>query len=512
MHTYIDGKKLREKLLEIISFFAKEDSEEKRNDLKNQALEILNNKDFRAHIEGKTSEQSHTNSTYEKYWETTIKVIDKEMLLSGSLLLVLRNQFCTKVDTEHLINDEFTDWREKINPFCAVISSYYDEDYCIQVIDFYLKMKKLEKRATSAFPALTIDVLIELLRCRNLENAINHKIQDNLINEAWNDFVKPYVGYTALHLAVYKGFSEVVNILLKEEDIDPNIKNDQGLTPLGLALKLDQPNSVKIIKALLNDPKVENNQNELPLLLIENCSIDLIDAFLEDSNTEQSTKDEILSELYKNPKLLFYVIQKRNFNITDKFLKNNDQGLTLLELALNSIDDNSYDATQLMTITGIAYKLALDPRVEFSKEQKTKLINAHTKIKYQLIKPIAQLLLFPLLFMSCSCICIAYIPTANPTAAALVITSSVIFAVVSLITFAMIYPSLQETVSLICTINGANKDLEKSYQEKQNQLDQNDLNAKTTNIQDSMAVEQHLKGNKTLNANSANNSLLASTQ
>jgi hypothetical protein len=145
--------------------------------------------------------------------------------------------FCTKVNTTDFIsdelNDEFTDWKEKVNPFSAAILLYGEHD-CIECIARYFNVRRFEKRAillaryTPDFNAFS-----ELFRQNvNLQNSINHKIKDNLRNEAWNSSVKPYVGYTPLHLAVHEDFSEVVEILLKETDIDPNVKNNEGLTPL----------------------------------------------------------------------------------------------------------------------------------------------------------------------------------------------------------------------------------------------------------------------------------------
>lgn len=167
----------------------------------------------------------------------------------GSLihfLKCLKWIFQYKVNTTDFIDDEFVDWKEKINPFSAAIL-LHDEHTCIELINYYLNIRQSKEEAISLVRRGIFDNTVSELFAQNinLEKAINHKIHGNLKNKTWNDAVKPYVGYTPLHLAVHKDFSEVVDILLKEIDIDPNVKNNEGLTPLELAIKLDDVKMAK---------------------------------------------------------------------------------------------------------------------------------------------------------------------------------------------------------------------------------------------------------------------------
>jgi ankyrin repeat protein len=56
-----------------------------------------------------------------------------------------------------------------------------------------------------------------------------------------------YSGVTPLHLAAYKGYAEIAKILL-EWGADPNIRDDDGLTPLEIAKIRNDKKTAKIIE------------------------------------------------------------------------------------------------------------------------------------------------------------------------------------------------------------------------------------------------------------------------
>ncbi|APR98533.1 ankyrin repeat domain-containing protein [Wolbachia endosymbiont of Folsomia candida] len=397
----------------------------------------------------------------------------------------LKCTFQHKVNSTDFIDDEFIDWKEKINPFSAAIL-LHNEHTRIEFINYYLDIRNSGRNTISfAERNPTYNTLCELGRSINLENTINYKIQGNLKSKIWNDAVKPYVGYTPLHLAVYNDLSEVVDILLSAEGINQDIKNDEGLTPLELAIMLE---NVKIAKKLLAHQKVNTNRNALIDLAIKsaNININFTDALLQDPNIEQSIKDEILSELYKNPKLMFNAVRECNSNIINIFLENkgidlnikNDRDLTLLDFTIKSINQNCCNFTWL---ADTATKFALDPRSEFNEEQKIKLINANNKIVREFImKPIIGLALVMTLCTLFSCLGIKYFSQLCNSAEIIprVIGGFGMFftpftAMCALIILVMLCYLIPEFIHSTRITNQANADLEKSCQDKQNKLEQN---------------------------------------
>ncbi len=68
-------------------------------------------------------------------------------------------------------------------------------------------------------------------------------------------------GYTFLYSAVLRGRSDVVELLLKQEGIKPNIKDNSGETPLLKAVRLSTPSfcNFPVINLLLDCEKVDRN-------------------------------------------------------------------------------------------------------------------------------------------------------------------------------------------------------------------------------------------------------------
>ena len=80
----------------------------------------------------------------------------------------------------------------------------------------------------------------------------------------------PWLGMSALHWAVKQGFPNVVNALLKIPEIDINIQDVYGRTPLQLAF-IGQAYNVKIVTALIEHGAlfgVQDNEGETPLHIV----------------------------------------------------------------------------------------------------------------------------------------------------------------------------------------------------------------------------------------------------
>lgn len=185
---------------------------------------------------------------------------------------------------------------------------------------------------------------------------------------------------------------------------------------------------------------------------------------------------------------MFNAVRECNSNIINIFLKNkdidlnikNDRDLTLLDFTIKSINQNYCDFYELTWLARTATEFALNPRSEFNEEQKTKLINANNRIKHQSIKLIIVLSLVTRSCPVLSYLCMAYSKQLfNSTEVASQIIGGLgmfltpFTAVCALSTFIILCYLLPKTIDFTRSINQANEDLEKSYQEKQNKLEQN---------------------------------------
>ena len=72
--------------------------------------------------------------------------------------------------------------------------------------------------------------------------------------------------WTALYAACENGHDSVVSILLAHPDIDPNLKDEYGITPFMTACYNGNPSCVRLLlqdrRVLVNEP---NNYGETPL-------------------------------------------------------------------------------------------------------------------------------------------------------------------------------------------------------------------------------------------------------
>ena len=55
--------------------------------------------------------------------------------------------------------------------------------------------------------------------------------------------------WSALHVASFYGHTECVKLLLNHSDIDINITNNDGATPLDITLEDNNPECIKLLKA-----------------------------------------------------------------------------------------------------------------------------------------------------------------------------------------------------------------------------------------------------------------------
>jgi len=87
----------------------------------------------------------------------------------------------------------------------------------------------------------------------------NPSLNVNWKNEEWGAFA-------ALFIACYYGHDSVVSILLAHPDIDPNLKNKFGETPLSKACAFGKTSCVRLLlqdqRVLVNEP---NNDGDTPL-------------------------------------------------------------------------------------------------------------------------------------------------------------------------------------------------------------------------------------------------------
>ena len=65
--------------------------------------------------------------------------------------------------------------------------------------------------------------------------------------------------YTALHFAACRGQGEVVKLLLEQPNIDVNVEDKYGDTPIAFGCRID---SLSVVKSLLRDPRVDVTQSD----------------------------------------------------------------------------------------------------------------------------------------------------------------------------------------------------------------------------------------------------------
>lgn len=76
-------------------------------------------------------------------------------------------------------------------------------------------------------------------------------------------------GATCLHVAACNGYVEVLNLLLEQPSINPNIQDEDGNTPLHLSVAQNQYDCVLSLWAKGSDPTACNNLKQKPIIVSE---------------------------------------------------------------------------------------------------------------------------------------------------------------------------------------------------------------------------------------------------
>lgn len=96
-------------------------------------------------------------------------------------------------------------------------------------------------------------------------------------------------GATCLHVASCNGYVEVLNLLLEQPSINPNIQDKDGNTPLHLAVAHNQYDCVLSLWAQGSDPSATNNLKQTPIIVSEDeTMIRLITALEKRAESEKS--------------------------------------------------------------------------------------------------------------------------------------------------------------------------------------------------------------------------------
>ena len=98
------------------------------------------------------------------------------------------------------------------------------------------------------------------------QSSINHnEVTDLLLNAGVKVNVKDKSGNTALHQACFYGSLTIIKRLIAEEDIDLNVQNNKGITPLISAIYSRSPKVVKLLLEKGASPSLETQQQKKPL-------------------------------------------------------------------------------------------------------------------------------------------------------------------------------------------------------------------------------------------------------
>jgi len=109
-------------------------------------------------------------------------------------------------------------------------------------------------------------------KINELRDAMKHKMLEDMKQAVADkaDLNKKYqCGATWLHVAACNGFLEVVQFLMDQQSINPNIGDEDGNTPLHLAVQFQQYESVMYLVAKGADMRARNNLNQKPIILAE---------------------------------------------------------------------------------------------------------------------------------------------------------------------------------------------------------------------------------------------------
>jgi len=166
---------------------------------------------------------------------------------------------------------------------------------------------------------------------------------------------------TALHLAAERGHVQVITTLLKDEKIQPNLKNNIGCTPLHVAIKT---NHMKVFIELVNNDKVDVNETNSSfytalMLAIEKGNTGMVAKLIKTNKVNVNFVDN-----KSNKAALDIAVAKGQFEIVVELVKrkeinvnrSNNQGDTLLHVAARA-QSNRYplEASDMDEYTKLLY-------------------------------------------------------------------------------------------------------------------------------------------------------------
>jgi ankyrin repeat protein len=138
-------------------------------------------------------------------------------------------------------------------PKCVAIANFICQNCQFQIPKCRTHQKLLVQRALKEWPAAPMWVdnisaattqfenpLIHALKARDNSRTTIYASDSSLVN------ARGYMGYTPLHFAAHLGLVSGASILLSHGALS-NIRDDKNLTPLLIAIELDQPRVVQLL-------------------------------------------------------------------------------------------------------------------------------------------------------------------------------------------------------------------------------------------------------------------------
>lgn len=121
------------------------------------------------------------------------------------------------------------------------------------------------------------DFLTEEIEKRNLEMEDARNEEERIMLEdvaAWMSFNKSnevldWQGATALHVAAAKGYNKVINLLLQMSDVNVNVQDDDGWTPVHAAVHWGSKTACEMLTDAGGDFEIRNSNGQAPYELAE---------------------------------------------------------------------------------------------------------------------------------------------------------------------------------------------------------------------------------------------------
>lgn len=180
---------------------------------------------------------------------------------------------------------------------------------------------------------------------------------------------------TPLMLAVYTEEIDGCRILI-EEGADPNIRNEKGQTALDIAVRINSPNIIKLLKGVTSTEVVKNNANEDKKELIPANTPERFE--LEAFEFEKQGKKARMQSMYAR------AMTERNKSTDLGFLANTE--LPLATFIYRPFDENEYKL--IVPISQLFYKIGLSTNNSF---EISHYLNTPQQFKTVLVNPFDEL-------------------------------------------------------------------------------------------------------------------------